>query len=188
MALFLTNKENFVAGDGDFAGTQINSGNMLWSLLGSLGLVYKVLFGMHYEADRLVFRPFVPQAFQGARQLTNFKYRQAVLDIEMTGFGRDIQTITLDGQPMAGAAVPAMLTGRHALRIVLKSQAPAAAHVNRVANRFAPETPQDYLRQKPPQLGSGGRRKSLQSAEKRSGVDCQCQRCYRLAGANGRLF
>ena len=74
--------------------------------------------------------------------MTNFKYRRAVLDIEMTGFGRDIQTITLDGQPMAGAAVPAMLTGRHALRIVLKSQAPAAAPVNRVANRFAPETPQ----------------------------------------------
>ena len=65
--MILTNKENFVAGNGDFAGTQINSGNMLWSLSGSLGLVYKVLFGMHYEADRLVFRPFVPQAFQGAR-------------------------------------------------------------------------------------------------------------------------
>ena len=140
-ALFLTNKENFVAGTGDFAGTQINSSNMLWSLSGSLGLVYKVLFGMRYEADRLVFRPFVPQAFQGARQLTNFKYRQAVLDIEMIGFGNEIQAITLDGQPLAGAAVPAALTGRHALRIELKSQAPAAAPVNRVANRFSPETP-----------------------------------------------
>ena len=32
----------------DFAGTQINSSNMLWSLSGSLGLVYKILFGMHY--------------------------------------------------------------------------------------------------------------------------------------------
>ncbi len=141
-ALFLTNKENFVAGNGDFAGTQINSSNMLWSLSGSLGLVYKVLFGMHYEADRLVFQPFVPQAFQGPRTLTNFKYRGAVLDIEMTGFGNEIQSITLDGQPLPDAAVPATLTGRHALRIVLKSQAPAAAPVNRVANRFSPETPQ----------------------------------------------
>ncbi|RYZ94777.1 MAG: glycogen debranching protein, partial [Sphingobacteriaceae bacterium] len=41
---FLTNKENFVAADGDFAGTQINSGNMLWSLSGNIALVYKVLF------------------------------------------------------------------------------------------------------------------------------------------------
>jgi hypothetical protein len=141
-ALFLTNKENFVAANGDFAGTQINSSNMLWSLSGSLSLVYKVLFGMHYETDRLVFQPFVPQAFQGARKLTNFKYRQAVLDIDLKGFGNVIQTITLDGQPLAGAAVPATLMGHHAVRIVLSSQAPSAAATSKVANLFSPETPQ----------------------------------------------
>ncbi|WP_235998193.1 glycogen debranching protein [Hymenobacter sp. BT559] len=140
-ALFLTNKENFVAQNGDYAGTQINSSNMLWSLSGSLSLVYKILFGMHYEADRLIFRPFVPQAFQGNRKLTNVKYRQAVLDIDLQGFGNVIQTITLDGQPLAGAAVPATLTGRHALRIVLSSQAPASSAINKVANLFSPETP-----------------------------------------------
>ena len=144
-ALFLTNKENFVAGNGDFAGTQINSSNMLWSLSGSLGLVYKVLFGMHYETDRLVFRPFVPQALQGERKLLNFKYRKAVLNIEMLGYGNEIQEIKLDGQPLAGAAVPASLTGAHALRIILKSQAPAAVKANRVANLFSPETPQVTL-------------------------------------------
>lgn len=96
-ALFLTNKENFVAGNGDYAGTQINSSNMLWSLSGSLSLVYKVLFGMQYQGDRLVFRPFVPQAFQGQRRLSGFPYRRAVLDIEMQGFGNEISTITLDG-------------------------------------------------------------------------------------------
>jgi len=140
-ALFLTNKENFVAGTGDFAGTQVNSSNMLWSLSGSLGLVYKVLFGMHYETDRLVFRPFVPQAFKGARQLTNFKYRQAILTIELTGYGNEIQEITLDGKPLPGAAVPASLTGPHALRIVLKSQPLPQSKVTRVANATAPATP-----------------------------------------------
>ncbi|MGI4866609.1 MAG: MGH1-like glycoside hydrolase domain-containing protein [Janthinobacterium lividum] len=145
-ALFLTNKENFVAQNGDFAGTQINSSNMLWSLSGSICLVYKVLFGMHYEANRLVFQPFVPQAFQGDRKLTNFKYRKAMLDIEMSGFGNVIQTITLDGQPLAGAAVPATLTGRHALRIVLNSQVPATAPTNKVVNRFTPNTPEVTLK------------------------------------------
>ncbi len=140
-ALFLTNKENFVAGNGDFAGTQINSSNMLWSLSGSLGLVYKILFGMHYETDRLVFQPFVPQAFQGSRSLTSFTYRKAVLDIDLQGFGNTIKTITLDGKELAGAAVPATLTGRHQVRIVLSSQAPAAAKTNRVANAYSPETP-----------------------------------------------
>jgi hypothetical protein len=140
-ALFLTNKENFVAHNGDYAGTQINSSNMLWSLSGSLGLVYKVLFGIRYEDERLVFRPFVPQAFQGQRRLSGFKYRRAVLDVEMTGFGNAIKSITLDGQPLADAAIPAGLSGRHAVRIVLSSEAPAAQPVNRVVDAVAPETP-----------------------------------------------
>ncbi|MDB5233200.1 MAG: glycogen debranching protein, partial [Hymenobacter sp.] len=140
-ALFLTNKENYVAGNGDFAGTQINSSNMLWSLSGSLSLVYKVLFGMQYQGDRLVFRPFVPQAFQGQRRLSGFRYRRAVLDVAMSGFGNVIKSITLDGQPLADAAIPASLSGRHAVQIVLSSEAPAAQPVNRVADAVAPETP-----------------------------------------------
>jgi len=140
-ALFLTNKENFVAGSGDFAGTQINSSNMLWSLSGSLGLVYRILFGMHYETDRLVFKPFVPQAFAGRRSLTGFKYRRAVLDVEVQGFGNEIKTITLDGQPLAGAAVPASLVGHHQVHIELASKSPGG-NARRVPNLFTPETPQ----------------------------------------------
>ncbi|MDU0372701.1 glycogen debranching protein [Hymenobacter endophyticus] len=140
-ALFLTNKENFVAENGDFAGTQINSSNMLWSLSGSLALVYKVLFGMRFEPEGLVLRPFVPQALQGRRELTGFRYRGAVLDIELQGFGNDISTITLDGQPLPDATVPATLTGRHTVRITLKNQALFSVGPNHVPNRFAPETP-----------------------------------------------
>ena len=140
-ALFLTNKENLVARNGDFAGTQINSSNMLWSLSGSLGLVYKVLFGMQYQGDRLVFRPFVPQAFQGQRSLSGFRYRRAVLDVDMTGFGNQIASITLDGQPLPDAAIPASLSGRHKVSITLNSVAPAAQPVNRVPNAVAPEAP-----------------------------------------------
>jgi len=156
-ALFLTNKENFVARNGDYVGTQINSSNMLWSLSGSLGLVYKVLFGMQYQGDRLVFRPFVPQAFAGQRRLLGFKYRRAVLDVDMTGFGNQIAAITLDGQPLPDAAIPAGLSGRHKVSITLSSAAPAPQPVNRVPDRFAPEMPavelypghQRFLRWKP---------------------------------------
>lgn len=141
-ALFLTNKENFVAENGDFAGTQINSSNMLWSLSGNLSLVYKVLFGMDFQADKLVFRPFVPQAFAGPRQLANFQYRGAVLDIDMEGFGNEIKSITLDEKPLANATIPATLTGRHKVRIVLTGNAPQTAKVNQVANKFSPQTPE----------------------------------------------
>ncbi|MNS19808.1 Bacterial alpha-L-rhamnosidase [compost metagenome] len=118
-ALFLTNKENFVADNGDFAGTQINSSNMLWSLSGNIALVYKVLFGMQFGADRLTFKPMVPQALAGTRMLTNFKYRNALLTISMQGFGTQIKSITMDGKPLVNAIVPASLTGKHTIKMVL---------------------------------------------------------------------
>lgn len=120
--LFLTNKENFVATNGDYGGTQINSSNMLWSLSGSLAIVYKLLFGMHFEVDQLVFKPFVPKVYKGDRKLTNFKYRRAVLDIELQGYGNQIQRFELDGQKKASASVPGDLVGRHHVRIILTSQ------------------------------------------------------------------
>jgi hypothetical protein len=140
-ALFLTNKENFVASNGDFAGTQINSSNMLWSLSGALGLVYKGLFGMDFQPSQLTFRPFVPQALAGTRRLSNFRYRGAVLDIEMTGFGQGIQRITLDGQPLPEATLPATITGAHTVRIELANTPPPASSQNKVAHHVAPPTP-----------------------------------------------
>ena len=89
-ALFLTNKENFVASTGDYAGTQINSSNMLWSLSGSISLIYKVLFGMQFTVDHISFHPFVPKVFNGTRTLNNFKYRNCVLNIQMEGYGNKI--------------------------------------------------------------------------------------------------
>ncbi|WP_260625779.1 MGH1-like glycoside hydrolase domain-containing protein [Hymenobacter sediminicola] len=140
-ALFLTNKENFVASNGDFAGTQINSSNMLWSLSGALGLVYKGLFGMNFQADQLTFQPFVPQALAGPRKLTNFRYWGAVLNIEMVGFGQGIRQITLDGKPLPDATIPATLTGTHDIRIELPNTPLASSAQNKVAHHVAPPTP-----------------------------------------------
>ena len=140
-ALFLTNKENFGAGNGDYAATQVNSSNMLWSLSGSLSVVYKVLFGMQFTPNELVFKPFVPRALQGERELTNFHYRAAVLSIELRGFGNQIEKVYLDGDPLARAAVPATLTGRHRVRIQLTNKVPVPVPTTLVANHFSPATP-----------------------------------------------
>ena len=59
----------------------------------------------------------------------------------MTGFGRGISSIMLDGQPLPGAAVPTTLSGPHELRIVLDNQAPAAQQVNQAAHHVSPMTP-----------------------------------------------
>ncbi|MBD1395676.1 glycogen debranching protein [Pontibacter sp. JH31] len=140
-ALFLTNKENFVASNGDYAGTQVNSDRQLWSVAGYLGMTYKLLFGMDFQADKLVFQPFVPESYKGNRQLTNFRYRNAILDIEMQGFGNKISSITLDGQPLEVAAIPASLSGNHKVMIVLANEISNKGKQNKVAHHVSPVVP-----------------------------------------------
>lgn len=139
-ALFLTNKENFVAETGDFAGTQINSGIMLWSLSGNIALVHKVLFGMNFHIDKLEFHPFVPEALKGKRSLNNFRYRNAVLNLEMEGFGNQIRHFEIDGVSSA-PEIPANLKGEHHIRIVLADNTNTGKQINKVKNMFAVEMP-----------------------------------------------
>jgi len=140
-ALFLTNKENFVAGNGDFAGTQINSSNMLWSLSGSLSLVHKVLFGIDFHTDSLLFHPFVPKVLVGKRSLTYFKYRNAVLNIGLEGFGNQIKSFELDGKSTVHAAIPCTLTGTHSIKIVLANNELTGSRIKKVSNYTTLETP-----------------------------------------------
>jgi hypothetical protein len=140
-ALFLTNKENFVAANGDFVGTQINSDNMLWSLSGNISMVYKVLFGMEFGASELIFRPFVPEALAGKRTLKDFQYRNSVLDIEVNGYGSEIKSFTLDGKALNKSVIPATLRGRHSIKIELQNQFSSTGNVLISPDLTSPETP-----------------------------------------------
>ena len=139
-ALFLTNKENLVVDNGDYNGTQINSSVMLWSLSGNISIVLKILFGLHVEADKLVFAPFVPKSLTGTRSLSNFKYRDAVLDIGMEGFGNKISSFMVDGKPSKNYALPAGIKGRHVIKIVLANNE-SGSSINKVSNYTTLKSP-----------------------------------------------
>lgn len=129
-ALFLTNKENFVAETGDFSGTQINSSVMLWSLSGNISIIHSVLFGLRFEENKLAFKPFVPEALKDKRTLTNFKYRNAILDIELIGYGSKIQSFELDGKNTSLFGIPETISGKHTIRIELDNQLPVISTTN----------------------------------------------------------
>ncbi len=140
-ALFLTNKENFVADNGDFAGTVINSSNMLWSLSGNIAMVHKLLFGIEFQANKLVFHPFMPKALSGKNQLNNFKYRNAVLNISIEGFGNKIQSFSLDGKTLRSFEIGGDLSGGHSIKIILANNILKDESINKLANLVSPATP-----------------------------------------------
>lgn len=133
-ALFLTNKENFVADNGDYAGTQINSSNMLWSLSGNLALIQKLVFGISFQADSLLFQPFVPSLYKGTKTLSNFKYRKSILDIQLVGTGNSIQSFLVDGIIQATHKLPANIQGNHQILIQLSNQPISSKSINKTIN------------------------------------------------------
>ncbi len=140
-ALFVTNQENFVASTGSSQGTQINSPRQLWSVAGSLAMVYRVLFGMSFASDGLHLAPVIPKPFGGSNVLENFHYRAATLKISMQGYGSVIRAITLDGQPLAPAVIPADLQGGHQVQITMADDELPSGKPHLVSNAIAPEFP-----------------------------------------------
>ncbi len=138
-ALFTTNKENFVLDNGDIA-TELNSSNMLWCLAGNLAITHKILFGINFTKDGLSFNPFVPEALGATRSLSNFKYRDALLNITVKGHGDRIGSFTLNGKEHP-AFIPADIKGKNEIVIIMANNKIAPMKVNHTPNVKAPITP-----------------------------------------------
>ena len=118
--MYATNKENYVANDGNWKGTQVNSSNMLWSLSGSLAITFRTLMGINYdEPNALRFSPVVPKALKAERTVKGFPYRDAVLNISVKGYGDIIRSFKVDGVESESYSIPASLNGRHNIDIML---------------------------------------------------------------------
>jgi hypothetical protein len=140
-ALFLTNKENFVSENGDYLGTQINSSNMLWSLSGNLSIIHKVIFGIQHENQYLKFTPFIPEALGGKYSLQNYKYRNANIDIEISGYGDAVKAFTVNGKTATDLIIPATMEGKISIRIEMNNKFESKSQINRQPVLFSPAAP-----------------------------------------------
>ncbi|MFP4548710.1 MAG: MGH1-like glycoside hydrolase domain-containing protein [Fidelibacterota bacterium] len=144
-ALYLSNYENMVAETGDFMGTEINSQRQLWSVAGNLAMIYKIFFGMDFQSDGLNFAPVIPKSYGGEYHLSGFNYQDAVLDINIEGWGNEIETITLDGAVLETSKISNDLTGDHKLEIIMSNRFTGSHKMNLADNQYSPETPKVKL-------------------------------------------
>ena len=140
--MYATNKENFVANDGNWKGTQVNSSNMLWSLSGSLGITFRTLAGINYTTpDAISFSPVVPKALKAERKIEGYPYRDAVLDITIKGYGDVIESFAIDGVAASEPVFPSELAGNHTIEIVLADRFANDMTINMVDDIRTPMTP-----------------------------------------------
>jgi len=135
-ALFLTNYENMVAETGDFLGTEINSHQMLWSMAGNMAMVHRVFMGMEFKNDGLYFNPVVPKVYGGKKTLSNFHYRNAVLNITVNGHGTKIKKVTINGKTAGQAFIPNNAMGNQDIVIELADNDFPNSGINKVKNHF----------------------------------------------------
>ena len=139
-ALKLSNYENMVIYDGNYQGLAINSPRQLWSVAADAAIVPNIYFGVNYELDGIRFAPFVPKNLAAKRELRNFRYRNAVLNMKVSGFGNEIRSFLLDGVE-AKPFFPASLEGVHTIEMVLSNRQPIAMKMTLKENAYQPLTP-----------------------------------------------
>lgn len=140
-ALWLSNEENYEISTGDYQQTKLNSPRQLWSVAAQAAVVPAVYFGMQPEADSMTFHPVVPKVLKGTRHLSNYRYRQATLDLTVSGYGNSIKEFLLDGKP-SEAIIPGDLKGEHTIEITLANNALEKMGFTLLDNAYLPVTPQ----------------------------------------------
>ncbi|MBQ3265478.1 MAG: hypothetical protein IJH07_06845 [Ruminococcus sp.] len=117
-AVSLTNKEviDYRTGEG------VESDQQLWSIAGTLAGYYRVMFGMNYDEDGVTFDPYIPGWMEGPFELSNFKYRNSVLTIKLSGEGDQVKSFKVDGvaRDIESYVFSKENTGSHTIEIVME--------------------------------------------------------------------
>ena len=119
-AHFLTFKENLVASTGDSAGTAINSDRQLWSVAGFLSFIYRIIFGMGFNEEGISLNPVIFDSMKNGAVLEGFAYKDAILNIKITGTGDKISSYYFDGKiAPVDFVIPQNTKGEHNVQIEL---------------------------------------------------------------------
>ncbi len=138
-ALFGANR---VAWDA-YSGKALNSTNGdLGAAAANAAMVYRVYAGMTFLPGGIEFNPTIPAFMKGIKHIYGFKYRNATLDITISGTGNDIDNISIDNQVGHDNFFSGQLSGHHTIYIKMRNNTQAAQEVTLGDQNFTmPATP-----------------------------------------------
>lgn len=145
-------------------------------------LITRGLLGAEFSYDGMSLSPYVPENLPGEKTIYNFRYRNACLEIHITGTGRAISTFSLDGQP-AEPFVPATLEGKHEISITLAgASADQGSLTERPEPQMLPLPPAVSWKGRDATLGAGHLPVGVTADIVREAVGCEPQanpdNCY----------
>ena len=90
-----------------------------WSATSYIGLVLHGLAGLRFSPEGIRFAPVLPESIRHLR-ITNLRYREMTIDLEIEGQGSRIAEASLNGQSATDMLLPADGTGIQTVRIRLE--------------------------------------------------------------------
>ncbi len=143
-ALMATNMENTDATTGT-CNTAYNSGSALLSVAANLSIPLRVFAGINMNEEGITIQPLVPKGWMSKKQLTNLKYRKAILDITIQGYGDRVSAFYIDGKKLKEPFVSSSMNGRHSVRIVMNDQFSRYDEHTVEPVNYSPHTPIAWL-------------------------------------------
>lgn len=111
-------------------------------------LILRGFLGIKFSKEGLHFSPYIPENLPGEKEIKNLHYRDAILDIKITGTGKAISTFTIDGNP-AEPFFNKSLKGKHSISITLAGASADPGRVNLTQSAMmAPLPPTAYFDKK----------------------------------------
>ena len=117
--------------------------DMLGTSASNAAMVLRVLMGLHFSPEGIEIAPMVPAGMDGKKTFKGLNYRRAVLDFSIEGTGSEVESVTLDGEPLESPFLPNDIEGHHQIDITVK-QADHRASQNVTIQKgeiFLPLTP-----------------------------------------------
>lgn len=105
--------------------------------------ILRGLLGIKFAKEGIYFSPYVPENLPGEKKIENLHYRDAILDIKITGTGKAISTFTIDGNP-AVPFVDSELKGRHSIAITLAGASADPGSVTLTQRSVVAPLPPDF--------------------------------------------
>ncbi len=140
-SMFATHKELYVADNGDYRGTAVNSDAQLWSCTGFASMIYRVIMGMSFQSDGIVFHPCVPTFFSGIKTLSGLHYRDADVTVNITGTGTEIVRFAINGRESDQYILPSDIKGDVVVDITMDDKRPVTCSINSQPQCWMPKTP-----------------------------------------------
>ncbi|MCT4614852.1 MAG: hypothetical protein N4A49_08265 [Marinifilaceae bacterium] len=130
-------------------GSSVLDGNVMLSkkmndkfIFGStyIGVILRSLFRFDLNQRGLAISPVIPREFKSGLRLNNFKYRDAILNINVLGFGDRIVSFKLDTAYLKYSEIPLNLKGAHNIEIRMSNSLSKVSKPNIKKEIFAAES------------------------------------------------